>query len=242
MKNRRLLKLGMECAMKVYTKSTPNTSSIPLTRGTSTRLYSTEAHEVSKSITLQPEVVPLSASLCGSLDLKLGRLDEALYFFDEAMKSMKGVRPISLSCAIGVAVQDEMGTCFICRMQLESVEQMYNNSIREYEKCQGRHALPPPNKRKAEALDRLNAAIVAVFYRYAMLMALTNRPGEISSLRKQALRILRNSPNLRSQEASLIEEFDGYVEKLATLTPLHRYVEVEFALRETRWEKRHRPL
>ncbi|ETN15490.1 hypothetical protein PPTG_06757 [Phytophthora nicotianae INRA-310] len=219
MKNRRLLKLGMECAMKVYTKSTPNTSSIPLTRGTSTRLYSTEAHEVSKSITLQPEVVPLSASLCGSLDLKLGRLDEALYFFDEAMKSMKGVRPISLSCAIGVAVQDEMGTCFICRMQLESAEQMYNSSIRE-----------------------LNAAIVAVFYRYAMLMALTNRPGEISSLRKQALRVLRNSPNLRSQEASLIEEFDGYVEKLATLTPLHRYVEVEFALRETRWEKRHRPL
>ncbi|EGZ08195.1 hypothetical protein PHYSODRAFT_306223 [Phytophthora sojae] len=72
------------------------------------------------------------------------------------MKKMHTVRPISVSCAFGVSVQAAMGLCYNAKGRGDIAEQMFENAIRQCEKCQGHYALTWPSSLEAETLARLD--------------------------------------------------------------------------------------
>ncbi|KAG6623719.1 uncharacterized protein IUM83_01722 [Phytophthora cinnamomi] len=72
--------------------------------------------------------------------------DNALSFYQAAMKSLKAVNAISVRCVVGIKLMDQMGKCYHYLGRHEPTEKLFKKVVRLYEKYRGEFSENAPSR------------------------------------------------------------------------------------------------
>ncbi|RLN92596.1 hypothetical protein BBJ28_00022275 [Nothophytophthora sp. Chile5] len=189
--------------------------------------YNAESFEASKSLVRRrKDSLPSSysrtmilwtnkhAKLCQAL----GRHAAALPYYLEALEYIPQVSDVLERTQLHMSTLLSIASCYEKRLaacllsgNLKASERSCKQAIDAYDQFQGQASLSLIPERDVNKRFELDVLAMSALTGYATLLFLLGRSEEISQTRKRVAAIVRGSPQLRSNEEELLDQFDDFV-------------------------------